>query len=169
MAEATKSGSQSSSGSSSGGSKASAQDKTDTALKNERETGEPGIETTDDGVDYPTTQAPPPQRETPDKVSYRDPRPLDWPQKADRSVFIGAVHTVGGVDDDGELKGHVYAGQVREDEELELGGAGVETAQVVSGSGQLTLILDGKPYNLSGLGGALSADLAKGLEYNANS
>jgi hypothetical protein len=73
------------------------------------------------------------------------------------------------VDDDGELKGHVYAGQVREDEELELGGAGVETAQVVSGSGQLTLILDGKPYNLSGLGGALSADLAKGLEYNANS
>jgi hypothetical protein len=45
----------------------------------------------------------------------------------------------------------------------------VETAQVVSGSGQLTLILDGKPYNLSGLGGALSADLAKGLEYNANS
>jgi hypothetical protein len=90
VATETKSGSQSGSGSSSGGSKASAQDKTDTALKNERE-------------------------------------------------------------------------------KLELGGAGVETAQVVSGSGQLTLILDGKPYNLSGLGGALSADLAKGLEYNANS
>jgi hypothetical protein len=48
-----------------------------------------GVETTDEGVAYPTTQAPPPKQETVDKVTYRDPRPLDWPQKADRSVFIG--------------------------------------------------------------------------------
>ena len=58
---------------------------------------------------------------------------------------------------------------MREDEELQLGGSGVETAQVVSGSGQLVLILDGKAFNLSGLGGVIQSDLAKGLEYNVNS
>jgi hypothetical protein len=153
---------------SSGGSKA-AQSKTDTALKNEREFGEEGIETTDDGTAYPTTQAPPPQRETVDKVTYRDPRPLDWPQKADRSVFIGGIHTVDADGDDGELKGHVYAGQVREDEELELGGKRVETAQVVGGSGQITIIADGEAINFGLLTGALAADLRSALEMNANS
>lgn len=148
--------------------KASAQDKTDTALKNER-TQEDGVETTDEGVAYPTSQAPPAKHETLDKVTYRDPRPLDWPQKADRSVFIGAVHSIDTDDDGSERKGYVYAGRVREDEELELGGTAVETAQVVSGSGQLVLILDGKAFNLSGLGGVVQADLAKGLEYNVNS
>jgi len=152
--------------SSSSGGKTSAQQKTDKALENEREDG---VETTDEGVAYPTSQAPPPKQETPDKVTYRDPRPLDWPQKADRSVYIGTVHSVDADDDGSEKKGYVYAGKVREDEELELGGTAVETAQVVSGSGQLILILDGKPYNLSGLGGVIQADLAKGLEYNVNS
>jgi hypothetical protein len=152
--------------SSSSGGKTSAQTKTDKALENEREDG---VATTDEGVDYPTSQAPPAKQETPDKVTYRDPRPLDWPQKADRSVYIGAVHQLDADDDGKELKGHVYAGKVREDEELELGGTGVETAQVVSGSGQLVLILDGTAYNLSGLGGVIQADLAKGLEYNVNS
>jgi hypothetical protein len=170
MAEATKSGSQSGSSSSGSGSgsKASAQDKTDRALSDER-TQDEGVETTDEGVAYPTSQAPPPKQETPDKVSYRDPRPLDWPQKADRSVFIGAVHSIDADDDGGEKKGYVYAGKVREEEELELGGTGVETAQVVAGSGQLVVILDGKAFNLSGLGGQVQADLSKGLEYNANS
>jgi hypothetical protein len=139
-------------------SKASAQDKT-----------EEGVATTDQGVAYPESQAPPAKQETPDKVTYRDPRPLDWPQKADRSVFIGSVHSIDADDDGSEKKGYVYAGRVREDEELELGGTGVETAQVVSGSGQLVLILDGKAFNLSGLGGQVQADLAKGLEYNVNS
>jgi hypothetical protein len=154
--------------SSSGGSKASAQDKTDTALKDERTQGE-GIATTDEGVAYPESQAPPAKHEAPDKVSYRDPRPLDWPQKADRSVFIGSVHSLKADDDGSEKKGYVYAGKVAEDEELQLGGTGVETAQVISGSGQLVLILDGKAFNLSGLGGVIQSDLAKGLEYNVNS
>jgi len=166
MAESTKSGSQSSSSSSGG--KASAQSKTDKALDNERNLDD-GVETTDEGVAYPTSQAPPPTHEVLDKVSYRDPRPLDWPQKADRSVFIGNVHSIEQDDDGGEKKGYVYAGQVREDEELELGGDAVETAQVISGSGQLVLILDGKAFNLSGLGGVIQSDLAKGLEYNVNS
>jgi len=156
------------SSSTSSGGKASAQSKTDKALDNERNLDD-GVETTDEGVAYPTSQAPPPKHETLDKVTYRDPRPLDWPQKADRSVFIGNVHSIEQDDDGGEKKGYVYAGQVREDEELELGGDAVETAQVISGSGQLVLILDGKAFNLSGLGGVIQSDLAKGLEYNVNS
>ena len=156
------------SSSTSSGGKASAQSKTDKALDNERNLDD-GVETTDEGVAYPTSQAPPPKHEVPDKVSYRDPRPLDWPQKADRSVFIGTVHSVDADDDGSEKKGYVYAGKVREDEELELGGTGVKTAQVISGSGQLVLILDGKPFNLSALGGVIQSDLAKGLEYNVNS
>jgi len=169
MAEATKSGSQSGSSSTSGG-KASAQTKTDKALKNEREFDEPGVETTDEGIDYPTTQAPPPKQETLDEVTYRDPRPLDWPQKADRAVFIGAVHELNpDPDDASEKSGHVYAGKVREDEELSVGGTPVETAQVVAGGGHLNLILDGTTYTLGALTGPVSADLLKGLEYNANS
>jgi hypothetical protein len=126
-----------------------------------------GIATADDGTQYPESQAPPAQQETLDKVTYRDPRPLDWPQKADRSVFIGAVHSTKADDDGGEKKGYVYANQAREDEELQLGGTAVETAQVVSGSGQLVLILDGTAYNLSGLGAAVQSDLVSGLAYNA--
>ena len=154
--------------SSSGGSKASAQTKTDKALDNERNLDD-GVETTDEGVDYPTSQAPPPKQETLDKVTYRDPRPLDWPQKADRSVFIGSVHSLDQDDDGSEKKGYVYAGKVREDEELAVGGTAVETAQVVSGSGHLNLILNGETFTLGALSGPVSADLLKGLEYNANS
>jgi hypothetical protein len=44
----------------------------------------------------------------------------------------------------------VYAGQVREDEELELGGTEVEDAQVVAGGGHLNLIINGETYNLGG-------------------
>jgi hypothetical protein len=152
--------------SSSSGGKTSAQTKTDKALENEREDG---VATTDQGVDYPTSQAPPAKQETLDKVTYRDPRPLDWPQKADRSVFIGTVHSLDQDDDGSEKKGYVYAGKVREDEELELGGTAVETAQVVSGGGHLNLILDGQTYTLGALSGPVAADLLKGLEYNANS
>lgn len=150
------------------GGKASAQDKTDKALKNERTEGE-GIKTTDEGVAYPESQAPPAKHETPGKVTYRDPRPLDWPQKADRSVFIGSVHSTDADDDGGERKGYVYAGRVREDEELELGGEVVKDAQVVSGGGQLNVIINGKTHNFGPLAGPVSADLLKGLEYNANS
>lgn len=130
---------------------------------------EPGIETAPDGTAYPTTQAPPPEQGTVDKVTYRDPRPLDWPQKADRSVYIGVVHTADADDDGTEKKGYVYAGQVREDEELEVGGTEVKDAQVVAGGGHLNLIINGQAFNLSSLGGGIQADLSKGLEMNANS
>jgi hypothetical protein len=152
----------------SGSGKASAEQKTDQALKDERNL-EPGVETTDDGVDYPTTQAPPPKQETVDKVTYRDPRPLDWPQKADRSVYIGAVHSTDPDDDGGEKSGYVYAGQVREDEELEVGGTEVKDAQVVAGGGHLRIIVNGEPLNFGPLSGPISADLQRGLEMNANS
>jgi hypothetical protein len=147
-----------------GGTSATAekQQKTDTALKQERGKDVGDRYGGDEPLPYPET-------EVQDSITYRDPRPLDWPQKADRSVFIGAVHSIDADDDGSEKKGYVYAGKVAEDEELQLGGTGVETAQVVSGSGQLVLILDGKAFNLSGLGGVVSSDLAKGLEYNANS
>jgi hypothetical protein len=168
MATESKSGSQSGSQSSSGG-KSSAQQKTDTALKDERSSGDEGVETTDEGVAYPTSQAPPPKQETLDKVTYRDPRPLDWPQKADRSVFIGPVRSTDADDDRDEKSGYVYAGQVREDEELEVGGTEVKDAQVVAGGGHLNLIINGETYNLGGLGGSIQGDIAKGLETNANS
>jgi len=166
MASST-SQSQSGSGSKSGG-KASAEQKTDKALANERDL-EPGVETTDDGIEYPTTQAPPPQQESVDSVTYRDPRPLDWPQKADRSVFIGPVRTTDSDDDREEKSGYVYAGTVREEEELEVGGKEIKDAQVVAGGGHLTLIINGEAFNLGALGGGLQTDIAKGLEMNANS
>jgi len=156
-----------SSGSKSGG-KASAEQKTDKALANERDL-EPGVETADDGTEYPTTQAPPPQQESVDSVTYRDPRPLDWPQKADRSVFIGPVRTTDSDDDREEKSGYVYAGTVREEEELEVGGKEIKDAQVVAGGGHLTLIINGEAFNLGALGGGLQTDIAKGLEMNANS
>ena len=156
-----------SSGSKSGG-KASAEQKTDKALKDERDL-EPGVETADDGTEYPTTQAPPPKQETVDSVTYRDPRPLDWPQKADRSVFIGPVRTTDSDDDREEKSGYVYAGTVREEEELEVGGKEIKDAQVVAGGGHLTLIINGEAFNLGALGGGLQTDIAKGLEMNANS
>jgi len=156
-----------SSGSKSGG-KASAEQKTDKALANERDL-EPGVETTDDGIEYPTTQAPPPQQESVDSVTYRDPRPLDWPQKADRSVFIGPVRTTDSDDDREEKSGYVYAGTLREEEELEVGGKEIKDAQVVAGGGHLTLIINGEAFNLGALGGGLQTDIAKGLEMNANS
>jgi len=156
------------SSSTSSGGKASAQSKTDKALDNERNLDD-GVETTDEGVAYPTSQAPPPKRETLDKVTYRDPRPLDWPQKADRSVYIGTVHSVDADDDGSEKKGYVYAGKVREDEELSLGGTAVKDFQVVTGGGQLNAIINGETFTFGSLAGAASAEFAKGLEYNANS
>jgi len=109
------------------------------------------------------------EADAPDKVTYRDPRPLDWPQKADRSVFIGPVHSSDPDDDGAEKKGYVYAGQVREDEELELGGKRVKDAQVVGGSGQITVIADGEAINFGSLTGPVAADLRSALEMNANS
>jgi hypothetical protein len=147
---------------SSGSGASATQEKTDTALKNERGKGGERF-----GGDEPLSY---PEHEPLDKVTYRDPRPLDWPQKADRSVFIGAVHSVDNDDDDGsEKKGYVYAGKVREDEELELGGKQVKDAQVVGGSGQITVIADGEAINFGSLTGAVAADLRSALELNSNS
>jgi len=156
----------------SGSEKASAQAKTDNALKDERGRGASkdekahGIERDNDGNVKPLEY---PEHEPLDKVTYRDPRPLDWPQKADRSVFIGAVHSSDPDDDGSEKKDYVYAGKVREDEELELGGKQVKDAQVVGGSGQITVIADGEAINFGSLTGAVAADLRSALEMNANS
>ena len=157
--------------SSSSGGKTSAQTKTDKALENEREDG---VATTDQGVDYPTSQAPPAKQETPDKVTYRDPRPLDWPQKADRSVFIGVVHNVDTDPDADDPKGdYVYANQLTDDPkdegEIELSGTKVEHAQVIAGGGRLTLVINGSAHDLTALGAGIQADLQRALQLNANS
>jgi hypothetical protein len=156
----------------SGSEKASAQAKTDTALKDERsgaatkDQKRHGVELDGEGNVKPAELN---EADAPDKVTYRDPRPLDWPQKADRSVFIGPVHSTDPDDDGAEKKGFVYAGKVREDEELELGGRQVKEAQVVGGSGQITVIADGEAINFGSLNGVLAADLRAALEMNANS
>jgi hypothetical protein len=116
----------------------------------------------DEPLDYP-------KHEPLDTVTYRDPRPLDWPQKADRSVFIGAVHSTDTEDDGSEKKGYVYPGKVHDDEELEVGGTAVKDAQVISGSGQVTLIVNGETLVLGGLAGGILADLQQALNYSANS
>jgi hypothetical protein len=117
----------------------------------------------DEPLDYPT-------HEPLDKVTYRDPRPLDWPQKADRSVYIGVVLRADGEDTDKDPKGdYVHAGQVHDDEELEVGGTAVTDAQVISGGGQLNLILNGQVFTLGGLGDAVSGELQRALQVNANS
>lgn len=123
-----------------------------------------GIERDNDGnvkpLEYPET-------ETQDSITYRDPRPLDWPQKADRSVFVGPVHQV---DPDKDVKGdYVDNAGLLDQDELELGGDVVEDAQVIAGGGQLTLIINGKAFVLGGLGGGIQADLQAALQLNANS
>jgi hypothetical protein len=169
MAESKTSGS---SGSGASATQEKKQEKTDAALKSERGRGASkeekahGIERDNDGNVKPLEY---PDHEPLDKVTYRDPRPLDWPQKADRSVFIGVVHSSDPDDDGSEKKGYVYAGQVREDEELELGGKQVKDAQVVGGSGQITVIADGEAINFGSLTGPLAADLRSALEMNSNS
>src|SRR4051794_7569326 len=157
----------------SGSEKASAQQKTDTALKDERTGGAATKDQKRHGVELDSNGNVKPaelnEADAPDKVTYRDPRPLDWPQKADRSVFIGPVHSTDPDNDGAEKKGFVYAGKVREDEELELGGKQVKEAQVVGGSGQITVIADGEPINFGSVTGVLAADLRAALEMNANS
>lgn len=151
MAEATKSGSQSgSSSSSSGGSKASAQDKN-------RYGG-------DEPLPYP-------EPELLDKVTYRDPRPLDWPQKADRSVYVGPVRSTDPDDDGGEKSGYVYTGKVREDEELELGsGKEIKDYQVVGGGGYIAIIVNGESTVYpAGTAGGLLSDLQEAINMVANS
>lgn len=143
------------------------QNKTDTALKQER--GKAGDERY--GGDEPL---PYPEHEPLDTVTYKDPRPLDWPQKADRSVFIGVVHKVDNDPDADDPKGdYVYANDLDTnddgDGEIELSGGQVEHAQVVAGGGRLTLIINGDPYDLTALGGGIQADLGKALQLNANS
>lgn len=143
------------------------QEKTDTALKQER-----GKDVGDRyGGDEPL---PYPEHEPLDTVTYKDPRPLDWPQKADRSVFIGVVHSTDTDPDSDDPKGdYVYANDLDTDKngdgEIELSGAKVEDAQVLAGGGRLTLIINGDPYDLTALGGGIQADLGKALQLNANS
>lgn len=115
-----------------------------------------------------------PKHEPLDTVTYRDPRPLDWPQKADRSVFIGVVHRVDNDPDADDPKGdYVYANQLTDDPkdegEIELKGAKVEDAQVVAGGGRLTLIINGDAHDLTALGAGVQSDLQKALQLNANS
>jgi hypothetical protein len=159
----------------SGSEKASAQtkqDKTDSALQDERgrsaskEQKRHGVELDSKGN---VKQAELNEADALDKVTYRDPRPLDWPQKADRSVFIGAVHSTDPDDDGAEKDGFVYAGKVREDEELELGGKQVKDAQIVGGSGRITVIADGEAIDFGSLTGPIAADLRSALEMNSNS
>jgi hypothetical protein len=151
--------------------KPAAQQKTDTALKNERGNKSGGGGDDRYGGDEPL---PYPEREPLDTVTYRDPRPLDWPQKADRSVFIGVVHKLDNDPDADDPKGdYVYANQLAEDDngdgEIELSGAAVEHAQVIAGGGRLTLIIDGSAHDVSALGAGIQADLQKALQVNANS
>lgn len=147
---------QQSSGSSGSGSSATA-----TREKDEKRFG---VERDKDGNAQPLEY---PETEVKDSITYRDPRPLDWPQKANRSVFVGAVHQV---DPDKDPKGdYVDNAGLLDQDELELGGTPVEDAQVIAGGGQLTVIINGEAFVLGGLGGGLQADLAKGLQLNANS
>lgn len=160
----------------SGGKGASAtQDKqqaTDTALKNERGqtagSNKPAV--ADDAEKFGGTEPLPyPEPETLDKVTYRDPRPLDWPQKADRSVYIGPVQILDPEDDGSEKKGYVYAGQVREDEELEVGGDAVEDFQIVASGSHFNVIINGKAYVFGALSGALLSEATQAINVASNS
>jgi hypothetical protein len=145
-----------------GGTSATAekQQKTDTALKQERGKDAGDRYGGDEPLPYPET-------EVQDSITYRDPRPLDWPQKADRSVMVGAVHQV---DPDDDVSGdYIDNAGLADQEELEIGGTLVKDAQVVAGGGQLTLIINGEAFVLGGLGGGIQADLARALQLNANS
>lgn len=174
MAESKSSGSQ--------GSGASAtQEKPDTAAreKAEREqaAGRDTSGTSDAGGDdrYGGDEPLPyPEHEPLDTVTYRDPRPLDWPLKADRSVFIGVVHKLDDDPDADDPQGdYVYANQLAEDKnedgEIELSGTTVEHAQVIAGGGRLTLVINGSAHDVSALGAGIQSDLQKALQLNANS
>ena len=151
-----------------GGTSATAekQQKTDTALKQERGKDVGDRYGGDEPLDYPT-------HEPLDTVTYRDPRPLDWPQKADRSVFIGVVHKADPDDEDDPKGDYVYANQLTDDPkdegEIELSGEKVNDAQVVAGGGRLTLVINGSVYDLTALGAGIQSDLGKALQLNANS
>ncbi len=145
------------------------QSKTDTALKTERgqqdkDEARYGVERDGDGnvtpLEYPET-------EVKDSITYVDPRPKDWPQKADRSVFVGAVHQL---DPEKDVSGNYVdnAGLLDQDE-LELGGTVIEDLQVVAGGGQTNIIINGEVFVGGPLSGALNADLASALLLNANS
>lgn len=108
-----------------------------------------------------------PEPEVKDSITYVDPRPKDWPQKADRSVMVGVVHQV---DPEDNPKGaYVDNAGLLDQDELEVGGTAVTDAQVIAGGGQLTLILNGQAFVLGGLGGGIQSDLQKALQLNANS
>lgn len=143
------------------------QSRTDESLKSERKAGDERF-----GGDEPL---PYPEHEPLDTVTYKDPRPHDWPVKADRSVFIGPVRQVNfDPESDDEPKGdYVYRNQITDDPndegEIELSGAKVEDAQVIAGGGRLTLVINGDAHDLTGLGQAIQGDLAEALQLNANS
>lgn len=142
------------------------QDKTDAALKNERDSN--GGDDRYGGSE----PLPYPDHEPLDEVTYRDPRPHDWPVKADRSVFIGVVHKADPDPDADDPKGdYIYANQLDldDEDEIKISGTKVEHAQVFAGSGQLRLVINGDMYDLGALGGGISADLQKALQLNANS
>lgn len=142
----------------SGSEKASAQ----TATKDQKRHG---VELDNDGNVKPLEY---PEAEVKDSITYRDPRPLDWPQKADRSVFVSPVFQV---DPDADVKGdYVDDAGLLDQDELEVGGDLVKDAQVLSGSKQLTLILNGKAQVIHpAIAGAVYAALGQALQMNANS
>jgi hypothetical protein len=84
-------------------------------------------------------------------------------------VFIGVVHSSDPDDDGSEKSGFVYAGKVREDEELELGGDQVKAAQIVAGSNQITVITDQGTLNFGNLTPGVVADLTQALNVVGNS
>jgi len=152
-----------------------AQSKTDQALKDERSGGQSTKEEKKFGVERDkggnAKPLPYPEHEPLDSVTYRDPRPLDWPQKADRRVFIGQVHQASPSDDPNDRPegDYIYAEGIDDKDELEISGEKVEDAQVFAGAGQLVMIINGTAYNLGGLGGGVAADLRSGLLLNSNS
>lgn len=142
------------------------QQQTDTALADERGQTDDRYGG-DEPLDYPT-------HEPLDTVTYRDPRPLDWPQKADRSVYISPVLKLDPDPDADDPEGdYVYPNQFDRDDdgvaEMEVGGTVVEHAQVIAGGGQLSLVLNGQTFVLGGLGGGINGELQKALQVNANS
>ena len=119
-----------------------------------------GIERDSDGNVQPLEY---PERDLGGEVTYRDPKPLDWPQKADRRIYIGPVHQAD-PDEDGEPKGdYIDVAGIDDKDDLSLGGDEVKDFQVVAGGNHLTLIINGQAHSLNDLGGGLSSELQQAL------
>jgi len=165
MAESSKSSGSSGSGSSATQERRS---RTDAALESERSGGTQrsakdeqryGIERDSDGNVKPLEY---PERDLGGEVTYRDPKPLDWPQKADRRIYIGPVHQADSEED--VSKGdYIDTAGIDDKDDLSLGGDEVKDFQVVAGGNHLTLIINGQAHSLNDLGGGLSSELQQAL------